>query len=62
MAAATSGLISTQTPDGYIGNYSTAARLDQWDIWGRKYCLLGLLAQYDASGDSSVLAAARGAG
>src|ERR1035437_132894 len=41
---AVSELIATQTPDGYIGNYTEASQLEQWDIWGRKYCMLGLLA------------------
>lgn len=54
---AVSGLLSTQMPDGYIGNYSDAASLQQWDIWGRKYTLLGLLAYYDISGGKNVLAA-----
>lgn len=44
---AVEGLISTQTPDGYIGNYADDKHLHQWDIWGRKYCLLGLIAYYD---------------
>lgn len=52
-------LISTQTPDGYIGAYAPENRLQRWDIWGRKYVLLGLLAWYDASGDAAALAAAR---
>ncbi|MDP3642166.1 MAG: glycoside hydrolase family 127 protein [Bacteroidota bacterium] len=56
---AISGLLSTQTPDGYIGNYSTEAQLQQWDIWGRKYTLLGLLAYFDISGDQKALGAAR---
>ncbi|MEO7214422.1 beta-L-arabinofuranosidase domain-containing protein [Mucilaginibacter sp.] len=44
---AVTGLLATQTPDGYIGNYAEAHRLEEWDIWGRKYCMLGLLAYYD---------------
>ena len=56
---AVSGLIDTQTPDGYIGNYSPDAQLQHWDIWGRKYTLLGLLAYYDISGDQKVLEASR---
>jgi len=56
---AVSGLLSTQMPDGYIGNYSDAAALKNWDIWGRKYTLLGLLAYYDITGDKNVLAASR---
>jgi DUF1680 family protein len=52
-------LISTQTPEGYIGNYRNDRRLEGWDIWGRKYCMLGLLAHYDISGDKKSLVAAR---
>jgi len=52
------GLLATQTPDGYIGNYDPAHRLEQWDIWGRKYCMLGLLAYYDLTGDKNCLKAA----
>jgi uncharacterized protein len=50
-----SELLATQTPAGYIGNYSDSAQLSQWDIWGRKYTLLGLLAYYDLTGDKSAL-------
>lgn len=56
---AVSGLLATQTPDGYIGNYSKAAQLQHWDIWGRKYTMLGLLAYYDISEDNKVLVAAK---
>ena len=56
---AVSGLIATQTPDGYIGNYSKDAQLQHWDIWGRKYTLLGLLAYYDISKDQKALDAAK---
>ncbi len=52
------GLIATQTPDGYIGNYKPSELLKQWDIWGRKYCLLGLLDYYDITGDKKTLKAA----
>ena len=52
---AVTGLISTQLSNGYIGNYSDAAALQQWDIWGRKYTLLGLLAYYDLTGDKATL-------
>ncbi|MCW3091822.1 MAG: hypothetical protein JWP81_2891 [Ferruginibacter sp.] len=57
---AVAGLISTQTRDGYIGNYTDAAQLEQWDIWGRKYCMLGLLAYYDLTHESKALQAASG--
>jgi DUF1680 family protein len=48
-------LLATQLPSGYIGNYSDSAQLQQWDIWGRKYTLLGLLAYYDLTGDKAAL-------
>jgi len=56
---AVSGLLSTQTPDGYIGNYADNKHLDQWDIWGRKYCMLGLLAYYDLTNDKKSILAVR---
>lgn len=56
---AISGLLATQTPDGYIGNYSKEAQLQHWDIWGRKYTMLGLLAYYDISEDNKALVAAK---
>ncbi len=56
---AVSGLLATQTADGYIGNYSPEAQLQHWDIWGRKYTLLGLLAYYDISNDKKALEASR---
>ncbi len=52
-------LLQTQTPDGYIGNYAEDKRLQQWDIWGRKYCMLGLLAYYDLTGNAKSLEASR---
>lgn len=52
------GIISTQDKDGYIGNYAPAAQLQQWDIWGRKYVIKGLMAWYDVSGDKKALNAA----
>ncbi|HWZ34700.1 MAG TPA: beta-L-arabinofuranosidase domain-containing protein, partial [Mucilaginibacter sp.] len=55
---AVTGLLATQTPDGYIGNYAAAHRLEGWDIWGRKYCMLGLLAYYDITNDKKSLMAA----
>ena len=55
---AVADLLSTQTADGYIGNYKASNLLEQWDIWGRKYCLLGLLDYYDVTKDKRTLAAA----
>jgi uncharacterized protein len=55
---AVDGLISTQTPDGYIGNYSDSARLQQWDVWCRKYTILALLSYNELTGDKKSLRAA----
>jgi hypothetical protein len=52
-------LLATQSADGYIGNYADGSHLKSWDIWGRKYTLLGLLAWFDMAGDTAALAAAR---
>lgn len=56
---AVNGLLATQTPDGGITTYKAAAELAQWDVWGRKYTLLGLLAYYDLTGNARALDAAR---
>jgi len=52
-------LLATQTPDGYIGTYKDDKHLGIWDVWGRKYTLLGLIADYDVRGNPASLAAAR---
>ena len=52
------GLLDTQTPDGYIGSYPDQGHRKSWDIWGRKYTLLGLLAWYDVTGDKKIMEAA----
>lgn len=52
-------MIATQQPDGYIGNYAPEYRLQEWDVWGRKYVMRGLLEWYDLSGDKAALNAAR---
>ena len=51
-------LMATQLPNGYIGNYAEEHQLKQWDVWGRKYSALGLIAWYDLSGDKRALTAA----
>ena len=56
---AVAGLIATQTADGYIGAYPDGGHLQRWDIRGRKYTLLGLLAWHEATGDEAALTAAR---
>ncbi|HQL08783.1 MAG TPA: glycoside hydrolase family 127 protein [Lentisphaeria bacterium] len=51
-------MMATQSADGYIGNYPDDGRLKGWDIWGRKYTLLGLMGYYDLSKDPQALQAA----
>ena len=51
-------LIATQGKDGYIGDYPTEYQLKNWDVWGRKYTLLGLIKWYRVSGDKKALKAA----
>ena len=55
---AVTDLIATQSADGYIGNYAPDKHLQQWDIWGRKYCMLGLIGYYDLTKDNKSLDAA----
>lgn len=55
---AVDGLIETQAADGYIGTHRPEDHLGMWDVWGRKYAMLGLVAYYDLTGDRAVLEAA----
>lgn len=57
--ASTRDLLATQSPDGYIGNYAEGSRLKGWDVWGRKYTLLGLVASYRMDRDPATLTGAR---
>lgn len=52
-------LVKTQDADGYIGTYQDGMHLGEWDIWGRKYVLLGLIGYYDQTGNPAALEAAR---
>jgi len=52
-------LLVTQTSDGAITTYKPAAVFSNWDTWGRKYTLLGLLAYHEITGDARALEAAR---
>ncbi len=56
---AATALIATAAPDGYLGTRMPSHRLEGWDVWGRKYALLGLVADYDRTHDPKVLNAAR---
>ena len=40
-------ILSTQTEDGCISSYPAEKQLDGWDIWGRKYVLIGLVRYYE---------------
>lgn len=55
---AVQALLATQSPDGCISTYKTPDQLGTWDVWGRKYVLLGLIAYYDQTGDLTALDAA----
>lgn len=58
MEYAVNGLLATQLKDGYIGNYGPDTQLTRWDIWGRKYSMLGLIKYYEVSMDKRALKAA----
>lgn len=53
-------LMATRQDDGYIGNYKTEDRLNQWDVWGRKYTSLSLLDYYRLTGDKNALTTIEG--
>ena len=52
---AASELLKTQGADGSITTYKKDSEFAGWDMWGRKYVLLGLLAEYVRTGDSKIL-------
>ncbi len=52
-------LLKTQLPNGYIGNYPPENQLTAWDIWGRKYSMLGLIRYYEITGNKTALEAAK---
>lgn len=51
-------IMKLQEKSGYIGNYAPDSQLKEWDIWGRKYVILGLLSWYDISKDKKAVTAA----
>jgi uncharacterized protein len=53
-----SELIKAQDADGRLSSYARNEDFGSWDIWGRKYALLGLIAHYDQTGDKKSLQAA----
>lgn len=56
LQSAVKGILKTQEPSGRIS--ASATDFTVWDLWGRKYVLLGLLAYYDLTQDKQVLSAA----
>lgn len=57
-------LLSCQEPDGYLGTYTKEKRFglfnnSDWDVWVHKYCLIGLLTEYEYTGHAPSLAACR---
>lgn len=52
-------ILGAQRADGYIGNYKDDCHLQGWDIWGRKYTMMGLMHYFDLTGDKAALDAAR---
>lgn len=62
-------LIGAQLPNGYLGTYPEKDRFVEgdgvswdgpvWDVWAHKYCLVGLLTYYQATGHQPALAASR---
>ena len=52
-------VLAAQEPDGYIGNYDVSARCREWDIWGMKYTMMGLMHHSDGTGDTRSLEAAK---
>lgn len=52
-------LIATQRDDGYIGTQKQLSYKGNWDVWGRKYTLLGLLDCYQRTGAVKDLQAAQ---
>jgi len=57
--AGVKAVLAAQLPDGYIGNYLEKERCrHDWDVWGMKYTMLGLIHWYDATGDQAALDAA----
>ncbi len=45
--ATVNDILSTQSPNGCISSYPEDDQTNNWDIWGRKYVLLGLLRYYN---------------
>lgn len=51
-------MMETQTADGCISTYPYPEQHGMWDVWSRKYALLGLVQYYEVTGDKAALDAA----
>ena len=52
-------IIKSKAHDGYIGSYTEDKHITGiWDIWNRKYAILGLVTDYDLTGNEASLTAA----
>lgn len=51
-------LCAAQEDDGRLSSCPTEDTLVNWDVWGRKYALLGLVAFYDRTGEQQALTVA----
>lgn len=54
LEAAARDMLKNAEPDGRISTYSREAEFQGWDIWGRKYVLLGMEYFYDICADESL--------
>ncbi len=52
-------LLAAQNSSGDINSYDASHRLGNWDVWTRKYVLLGLIAYYDRTRSTDALEAAK---
>ncbi len=50
----TKDLLTVQQKDGRFSTYSEQAQFDGWDMWGRKYIILGILHFYEICKDDSL--------
>ncbi len=56
LEAAARAMLQNAGPDGRISTYSREAQFQGWDIWGRKYVLLGMEYFYDICRDQDLKA------
>ena len=52
-------LLATQDENGRISGYAVAGEFDSWDLWGRKYVMLGLMYFMEISDDAELNAQIR---